>query len=175
MEILKPIEALLEHLESKMCSPDTKKNYKGAAFKWLKHFEALGYKEVKEISGKDVQRYLNAIPGRSSRCTAHHAINALCIANKFPNKVSWIPYPPKEFKQPIRVTHEEFLKIIAKCENAKHSLLFCVMFDAGLRISEVIKLKLTDIDRAQMLFHILAGKHKKDRSVKLTTLLLSLI
>ena len=49
------------------------------------------------------------------------------------------------------------------------------MFDCGLRVSEVINLKLSDIDSSNMMINVVQGKGRKDRKIKLTQVLLNIL
>src|ERR1035437_7389832 len=61
------------------------------------------------------------------------------------------------------------------CINKKHRAIICLMFDCGLRVSEVINLKLSDIDDSNMILNIKQGKGCKDRKVKFTSVLYSIL
>lgn len=74
-----------------------------------------------------------------------------------------IPRPKKKLQLPKMLNKAEIKKIIAATENPKHSLILKMCYGMGLRVSEVVALKLTDIDNADKLVRIEQGKGKKDR------------
>ena len=74
-----------------------------------------------------------------------------------------IPRPKKKLLLPKMLSKAEIKKIIAATLNLKHSLVLKVCYGMGLRVSEVVALKLSDIDSAEMLVRIEQGKGKKDR------------
>lgn len=74
-----------------------------------------------------------------------------------------IPRPKKKLLLPKMLNKAEIKKIIAATENPKHALILKVCYGMGLRVSEVVALKLSDIDSAEMLVRIEQGKGKKDR------------
>lgn len=74
-----------------------------------------------------------------------------------------IPRPKKKLLLPKMLSKAEIKKIIAAPENPKHSLVLKVCYGMGFRVSEVVALKLSDIDSAEMLVRIEQGKGKKDR------------
>ena len=74
-----------------------------------------------------------------------------------------IPRPKKKLLLPKMMNKAEIKKIIAATENPKHSLILKVCYGMGLRVSEVVGIKLTDIDNADKLVRIEQGKGKKDR------------
>ena len=74
-----------------------------------------------------------------------------------------IPRPKKKLLLPKMLNKAEIKKIISATENPKHALILKVCYGMGLRVSEVVALKLSDIDSTEMLVRIEQGKGKKDR------------
>lgn len=66
-------------------------------------------------------------------------------------------------KLPIILSHHEVGKIIDSVKNKKHKLMLQVAYGSWLRVSEVIKLKIKDIDFTQNFIHIKNAKWMKDR------------
>jgi integrase/recombinase XerD len=62
---------------------------------------------------------------------------------------------------PIVLTQEEVLKFLASVRSIKHRTILTTCYAAGLRVSEAICLKVTDIDSERMLIRIQQGKGKK--------------
>lgn len=54
-------------------------------------------------------------------------------------------------------------RIMASVTNPKHLAVLLVMYSAGLRVGEVVRLKRTDLDRDRGLIHVRAGKGRKGR------------
>jgi integrase/recombinase XerD len=83
--------------------------------------------------------------------------------------------PKKEKKLPKVLTVDEVELILKQCKNLKHKCILMTIYSGGLRRSELINLKLTDIDSQRMLIRISHSKGNKDRytllSEKLTQLL----
>ncbi len=78
-----------------------------------------------------------------------------------------IPRPKKPMKLPKMLNKAEIKRIIGKTENTKHRLMLKLCYGMGLRVSEVIALKMTDIDNTTMMVRVEQGKGKKDRMVPL--------
>lgn len=173
MEIPNNIQVVARYCDLKKWSAFTKKNYVCALRRFLYHYKHI--KDHEHINDAMVEDYLLTIPGRSSRCTTHSVIKLWFRLKGQPNKLKYTPYPDKEDKLPIHVNQQEFIKMIQVCHNEKHRAIICLMFDCGLRVSEVINLKLNDIDASNMVINIIQSKGRKDRKVKLTTALLSII
>lgn len=173
MDIEKNIKKVSDYCDQKFGETNTKLTYTSALKIFLSKFPNVYH--LKDISDEKILEYLLTIPGRSNRCNHHSAIKLMYKINGFKNKMRFIPYPDKEDKLPIHVNIDEFMKIFAVCENEKHRAIICLMFDAGLRVSEVCNLKIVDIDSSNMLLNIVQGKGRKDRKIKLTSPLLIIL
>ncbi|HJW46407.1 MAG TPA: tyrosine-type recombinase/integrase [Lysobacter sp.] len=75
-------------------------------------------------------------------------------------------------KLPVVLSREEVARLIAAAGNLKHQTALSVAYGAGLRASEVVALKVTDIDSQRMTLRIEQGKGSKDRYAMLSPVLL---
>jgi len=78
-----------------------------------------------------------------------------------------IPRPQKKSSLPKVFSKQDIAKLFANVDNPKHSLMLKLCYGMGLRVSEIVNLKITNIDSKRMLVHIEAAKCKKDRYVTL--------
>ena len=78
-------------------------------------------------------------------------------------------------KLPIVLSREEVARLIAAARNLKHRAALSVAYGAGLRASEVISLKVGDVDSERMALRIEQGKGRKDRYAMLSPKLLELL
>jgi len=78
-------------------------------------------------------------------------------------KTYYIERPRKEKKLPIILSEEEVLRIFSATQNPKHRLTFAMLYSTGMRISEILNLRIQDVDLDRNLVHIKAAKGKKDR------------
>lgn len=76
---------------------------------------------------------------------------------------------------PNILTKEEVKNLINSIKNIKHKAIISTIYSCGLRISEVVNLKLQDIDSNAMTVKIVNSKGKKDRVVMLSEKLLELL
>jgi site-specific recombinase XerD len=85
------------------------------------------------------------------------------------DKFFWedIPRPKKKSSLPKVISKSDIAKIFAQIDNLKHSVMLKLCYGMGLRVSEIVNLKITDIDSDRMLVHIENAKGKKDRYVTL--------
>lgn len=176
MEILNNVKSFRDFIMFKYKSENTAKNYGSAVASFLANFNDL--KEPKDINSDMIIGYLMKFDNLSTRRNAHSAIKLFYrykSKNGESSKFRFIPYPEKPDTLPEHVNMSEFVKLLNVCENKKHRAIICLMFDCGLRVSEVINLKLTDIDNSNMILNIRQSKGRKDRKVKFTKALLSVL
>ena len=73
--------------------------------------------------------------------------------------------PKRQQRIPELLTHGEVARIIAACHNPKHRMLLETCYGCGLRVSELVSLRVGDIDGERKLLRIEQGKGAKDRQV----------
>lgn len=86
-----------------------------------------------------------------------------------------LPRPKVEQKQPDILSIDEFQKMVNSITNLKHKTIVCLMYSVGLRVSEVINLKIKDIDSKNKKINIKNAKGKIDRIVMLDDSILTLL
>jgi site-specific recombinase XerD len=168
---------MTEQLRMKAYSPNTIRTYQ-QEFSCL--LRLLGEHKVQYISEEQVRRYiLYCIRQGISENGLHSRINALKFyfeqvlgREKF---FIAIPRPKKPLQLPRFFNQAEVLAIIRSVQNTKHRVMLMVSYGAGLRVSEVVRLKTTDIDGKRMCILVKAAKGKKDRIVMLSPALLIML
>src|SRR5574340_411438 len=105
------------------------------------------------------------------------AVAALRFLYKISLKKDWsfenlIPAPKKPQKLPVVLSPEEVLQFLNRVRNTEHRAILTTCYAAGLRISEAVHLKPTDIDSRRMVIRVEQGKGNKDRYVMLSPRLL---
>ena len=83
-----------------------------------------------------------------------------------------LPRPKKRLKLPSILSEEEIIALIQKTRNLKHRALLMAAYSSGLRVSELVSLKIRDVDSKRMLLHVREAKGGKDRMVPLSQKLL---
>jgi integrase/recombinase XerD len=76
---------------------------------------------------------------------------------------------------PVVLGPDELVRFFAAIQNLKHRALLMTAYAAGLRVSEVTRLRLADIDSARMVIRVYRGKGQKDRYVMLSPRLLEIL
>jgi len=84
-----------------------------------------------------------------------------------------IPIPKKAQRIPELLTRAAVGRILAACPNPKHRMMLTLCFGCGLRLGEVVSLKVRDIDGERQLLRVEQGKGAKDRLVPLSDTLLA--
>lgn len=167
---------LRKNLVVRKYSPKTIKSY----IHYNKDF--LGYvrKKPNEITNEDVKDYLFYLVEEKevSASTLNTVINALKFYYGEVLKRGFVyelKRPKKDKKLPVVLNQEEISKILSSITNIKHRLILMLIYSAGLRVSEVVKLKPGDIDDERKLIHIKGGKGRKDRYTMLSEVAMEMI
>lgn len=90
-----------------------------------------------------------------------HALNK-------PYSTPAVLFPAHEHKLPAVLSQEEMRSVLNSIVNNKHRILLSLMYSTGIRLMEIARIKITDIESNQMRIKITSGKGKKDRYVLLS-------
>jgi len=74
-----------------------------------------------------------------------------------------IKRPKKDRKLPVVLSRMEFFKILSSVVNIKHRAILMITYSAGLRVGEVVRLRVKDIDTERKIIHVRGVKGMKDR------------
>ena len=158
-----PLTSLVQELVIRGFSKRTIKAYLSHNQRFL---DWVG-KSSKEVNSQDIKDYLLHLKGGGySNTSLNNVISALRFYYQqvLKRKLFFNIYRPKKEKfLPIVLAKREILKIINSTKNLKHKLLLSLLYGSGLRVSEVIRLKVGDIDILSKSVLVKAGKGKKDR------------
>jgi len=134
-----------------------------------------------QLSEDEIERYLlHLIEQRKlAWASTNQAACALTflfhVTLKQPHTTFRIPRRKLPSKLPEILSREEVYRILEASSNLKHRTLLTATYAAGLRVSEVCNLKLSDIDSARMMLRVECGKGAKDRYTLLSPRLLELL
>lgn len=170
------LKTLTQKLRNKRYSESTIKTYISYVRKFLNDENVYDPYQVRlsQIKNYLENRTYTSISQQNQIIGALKAF-AKYILGKSDLSLSKIERPRKERKLPKVIDGEVLKEKIMAIENLKHRAILATGFSCGLRVSEVINLKLKDIDRHRMIIHIRNAKGRKDRFVKLTDTLLELL
>ena len=159
-------------------SNNTIKTYKDCFCEFINYYST---KDINEVTQEEIQAYLLYLVEERQVSTSYQnqAINAIKFyyekVLRGPRRIYYIERPRKEKLLPSVLSEAEVKKIIESISNLKHKCLIMTCYSAGLRISEALNLKPTDIDSKRMMIHIRGGKGKKDRITLLSVRLLEIL
>jgi site-specific recombinase XerD len=142
--------------------------------KFLKHYPEIA---PSRLTSSAFQNYLNRFEF-TSISQQNQVINAIKflyekVLNRKYDKIDFTR-PRKEKHLPQIIDSEYVVSKINAITNLKHKAILTLAYSVGLRVSEVINLKIEDIDSKRMLINIRQAKGKKDRIVPLSQNVLNL-
>ncbi len=166
------------HMVLRDFSPRTRQVYLFAVDKFQAHFG----KPLQKLGEKHIQEYLRHLIhdrelSQSYVSQSYSALKLLyetCLGRRW--NIERIPRSKKRKRLPVVLTQTEIQTVLAAAPNLKYRTIFTTVYSAGLRTSEVARLKLSDIqsNSVPMKIRVDQGKGGKDRFTLLahTTLLL---
>jgi integrase/recombinase XerD len=172
------LQEFIEMLKLKAYSSSTIKTYRN---EFLQLLQLLKDKDVQSLDAAKLKRYMCFAMEKQgiSENTAHSRLNALKFyyeqvlgREKF---FLEIPRPKKPQLLPKLLNENEIRRLFNALINKKHKAMLFTAYSAGLRVSEIVNLKIADIDSTRMQIFIARAKGKKDRYVNLSPVLLDIL
>ncbi|MDN4166671.1 tyrosine-type recombinase/integrase [Cytophagales bacterium LB-30] len=123
---------------------------------------------LRDFSPEEINRYHAQMREEGlSTSSINQSVNAIKLYFHFicgqELKLDQVLRPKREDQLPKVISKEEIARLIAAAENIKHKLALLLLYGSGLRMNELISLKIYDIERERGLIKVVAGKGKKDR------------
>lgn len=144
----------------------------------IKKFLKSQTKSTSHLTSSDFQSYLDNY-SFTSISQQNQIINSIkflyqnVIGKKY-NKVNF-QRPRSEKKLPRVISGDFIREKISKIKNIKHKAILSLAYSVGLRVSEIVNIRIDDIDSKRMLIFIRSSKGRKDRIVPLHGTLLNLL
>ncbi|MBL7994304.1 tyrosine-type recombinase/integrase [bacterium] len=160
------MDEIIKLLRLRRYSGHTIKAYKSHLKLFFEHFPS---RKPESLSDADVHSYLNylIVTKKISPSYQNQAVNAAKFYFETvlgrPRQTYRLERPQREERLPTVLNLDEVKKIFSMIDNLKHKCLIYLIYSAGLRIGEVINLRIGDVDSKRMLLHIRGAKGKKDR------------
>jgi integrase/recombinase XerD len=170
-------QRFIQDMSVRNLSPKTQQLYVECVSLFARHFkkspEGLGPQQI-----RDYQLYLV-----HQKQTSWSRFNQTVCALRFLYRVTlgkdWvithIPFPRQEKKLPEVLSQSEVAHFLGAVTNLKYRTALATAYAAGLRLSEVLGLEVSDIDSNRMMIRVRQGKGHKDRYVMLSPRLLELL
>jgi site-specific recombinase XerD len=171
-------QRMIEDMQIRNLSLHTQRAYIDQVSRFARYFgrspATLGSEDIRTY-----QIYL-AIERRLASSSIQIAIAALRFLYRVTLKKEWafaevIPSPKAATKLPVVLSPDEVRRFLDCLNSVKHRAILTTCYGAGLRISEAVHLKTTDIDSRRMMIRVAQGKGQKDRYVMLSPKLLDML
>jgi len=166
---------MIRDMELRNFSPTTQRGYLRAVTGLAEYY----HRSPDRISTEEIQDYVVYL--LSERKVAVGTCHAIITALRFFYIVTLeqngasvtIPQIKRETRLPEILGFEQLERVFAAPRNPKHRVLLMTAYSGGLRVSELVRLKVTDIHSDRMMIRVEQGKGKKDRYTLLSKRLLS--
>jgi len=167
---------MIEDMTIRKLAPKTQASYVRA----VRNFTAFLGRTPGQASAEDLRRYQLhlaasgvAAPGLNATVTALRFFFAVTLGRgDVTDRMAFVREPRK---LPVVLSPEEVARFLQAAPGLKYRAALSVAYGAGLRASEVISLKVSDIDSTRMVIRVEQGKGRKDRYVMLSAHLLELL
>src|SRR5215472_634536 len=167
-------QRMLEELQRRNYSAGTIRLYLLHVAAFAKHF----HRSPDQLGAEEIRRYqLFLIQDKKLAWSSYNQI--VCALRFFYAKTlkrTWlledIPFPRRPQQLPLILSREEVARILNAPQHLKSRALLMTIYAAGLRRSEVARLRIRDVDSARMTLTVHQGKGQKDRLVMLSPILL---
>ncbi|MBK7148715.1 MAG: site-specific integrase [Bacteroidetes bacterium] len=177
-ETISKVEAYKNWLRSKRYSENTIKTYSEALLSFLRFYS---HKPVAEITNNDVIAFNNEfiLKHQLSASYQNQIVNAIKLFFKKIEgsalNVEVIHRPKKYNPLPKVLAIEEVAAIINALDNIKHKCMISLIYSAGLRRSELLNMRISNVNSKRMEIFIANSKNRKDRVVPLSETALQLL
>ena len=139
-------------------------------------------KPVEAVTAADIQQWQYILVNRDK--VSWSLFNQMVCALRFyfqtVRRCGWdvthIPYQRRRKKLPTVLSRDEVVRLLDQAKgNPKHYAVVATLYSTGVRLGELVKLRIGDIDSKAMIVHVRQGKGGKDRQVQLSPQLLSVL
>lgn len=160
-------------------SMNTIRTYHSLLLRFLNAHKGKGMDAIAAFTEEEINQYHRAMVQRQlySCSFINQSINAVKfyyqrVLGRHEVQLNNVERPEKPGRLPTVLSKQEVSSILSATDNLKHRCLLQLLYAGGLRIGEVINLKLTDVQSGRNLLLIRGGKGKKDRTTLLSQKLL---
>ena len=169
-------QRFLDDMTMRNLSPSTRAAYVRAVAAFARHFG----RSPEQLDSTHVREYLLVVVRRKGAWSTYNVIRcALRFLYRVTLKTEWAPgeivcaKPPKRL--PVILSRDEVRRLLAGIRRIKTRAMLTTLYATGLRVSELVHLKVGDVDSGRMTIRVRQGKGQKDRYVMLSPKLLALL
>jgi site-specific recombinase XerD len=169
-------QRMIEDMSARQLHPLTQKGHIRAC----KRFAAFLKRSPDTATSDDLRRFqLHLAESGLSICTRNRTVTALRFLFRVTLRrldlLAELYHIKEPEKVPLVMSQDETKRLLAVAANLKVRLLLSLAYGAGLRVGEVVRLKVKHIDKAQMIIRVEQSKGRKDRLVMLSLETLTLL
>jgi len=169
-------EKMIRDLTIRNYSPATIKHYVAA----VAAFSNFCGHSPSRLTLEDIHRYQAHIVEQGGSWSGFNiAVCALRFLYTKTLRRDWdirhIAHAKRPKRLPVVLSQEEVLRVFAVVEHGMHRVILMTAYACGLRVSEVVSLRVEDVDSGRMLVHVRQAKGQKDRIVPLAQTLLEVL
>ncbi len=158
-------QRMLEDLQIRRYSPTTIRLYLYAIRAFSKHFG----KPPDQLGTEHIRRYQLFLTKEKKVSTSTYVLMVCALRFFYTHTlhrkvaIERIPFPRRERKLPLILSRDEVKAVLEAPLDLRHRTMLAILYAAGLRVSEVTRLKVADIDGARNVLWVRSGKGRKDR------------
>jgi len=156
------LEKLETELKLRAFSPRTVQSYLYYNRKFLEFIK----KQPDQVTEDDIKSYIANLMERNISAKSIILIKATLkffYDEVLKKNIVNLKSPKVSKKLPVVLTKDEVKKLIDSVENKKHKLILKLLYSSGLRLSEIVNLRVGDIEIDEKIGWVRSGKGKKDR------------
>ena len=169
-------QRFVDDLRLRNYAPKTIESYVAGVVRFARHFgrspDQLGVEDVRTFQLELLRRRVSWSLFNQTVC-ALRLFYGITLGR--PGVVTMIPYGKKPRTVPVVLSPEEVLGVLEAARPGRDRVLLQTTYACGLRISEVTRLRVADLDSARMVIAVRQGKGRKDRLVPLSPRLLAVL
>jgi len=170
-------QRFLQDLQLRNYAPRTVETYLAALVRFARHFgrspAQLGPEEIRAYQLHLLHERRVSWSAFNQVVSALRLLYGVTLQRPFP--VEQIPYGKRPRPLPAVLSRDQVVRLLEAVPQPFYRLVLQTAYAAGLRVSEVIRLRVEAIDSARMLLWVRQGKGRKDRCVPLSPRLLALL
>jgi integrase/recombinase XerD len=162
-------QRMLEDLQIRHYSPTTIRLYVYAIKEFAKHFG----KPPDQLGAEHIRRFQLFLTKEKKVSTSTYVLMVCALRFFYTHTlhrkvaIERIPFPRRERKLPLILSRDEVKALLEAPHDLRHRAMMAILYGSGLRVSEVARLKVADIDSARNVLWVRSGKGRRDRQALL--------
>jgi site-specific recombinase XerD len=167
---------MIDDMTLRKLTPKTQAGYLRAVLKFTRFFgRSPDLASAEDLRAFQLHLVEQGVPSTTINATLSGLTFFFAVSLERPSALKRMSRVPQPQKLPQVLSVDEVARLLAGASNPKHRAALAVAYGTGLRASEVVHLKVTDIDSDRMIVRVVQGKGQRDRYAMLSPSLLELL